>query len=423
MLSAEDLTVKKMMKPAIMTSLNKYVKNLKPTFVPQGKTRVPRVLILSASVGGGHTSAANAIEAALKQMSPNAIIKNADVLQFSNAAFRYIYRDGYWGVVHHAPHMLGFVYDMLDRRDHPYNVFGDRIKLLAGRFNLWPLIKLVKSEQWDIIVSTHFLPVEIVAWLKREKKLGIPQFAVITDFIPHRIWVNQPCERYFTAAPESADRLKHLGVPQNSVVVTGIPIHPRFATPRSQQHCLEELGLAADADRPTILQLAGDTGVGPIEKIYKAILSVPEPIQIALVTGRNNKAKETAEKIQAPGRHRVKIMGYTNNIHELMTASDIAVTKPGGLTSSEALACGLPVIIVEPVPGQESHNSDFLLEKGAAVKASCIDAVTEKISNLLREPEQLARMKENALLNAKPHAASKIARHILETIYNAILNK
>jgi processive 1,2-diacylglycerol beta-glucosyltransferase len=162
-----------------------------------------------------------------------------------------------------------------------------------------------------------------------------------------------------------------------------------------------------------ILQLAGGFGVGPIEQIYCTILSLERPMELIVVSGRNAELKARLERCPVPARHRAKVLGFTTEMHELMCAADIVVSKPGGLTTSEILASGAAMTIVNPIPGQESRNSDLLLENGAAVKANSTATLAYKLDLLLANPERLRKIKENATRISRPRAAFDIAESVL----------
>ena len=366
-----------------------------------------RILVLSASVGAGHMRAAQAVELALRQVAPQAEVKNLDILTLTNPAFRKVYGESYLDLVNKAPHVLGFFYDMMDKPRGPRSR-RDKLRLIVEKLNLSKFVDLLSDEKWDVVVNTHFLPAEIIASLRRDEQVSVPQITVTTDFETHRLWVNQPCDHYTTATEEGAAYLRHWGVPEHNISVTGIPIHPVFSKPKDRAQCLRSQGLVGD--RPIILQLAGGFGVGPIEQLYQGVLSISTPLEIVVVTGRNASAKEKLEQIQVPSRHRAKIMGFTEQIDELMAVADVVLSKPGGLTTSEVLARGAAMAIVNPIPGQESRNSDFLLENGAAVKINNIATLSMKLTPLLEDRKRLESLKSNAKRIAKPQAAFDVAR-------------
>ncbi|MGD0899484.1 MAG: glycosyltransferase [Thermoguttaceae bacterium] len=369
-----------------------------------------RILVLSAAVGAGHLRAAEAVEAALRLLAPDATVKNLDVLALTNAAFRRVYGRTYFDLVNNAPQILGYVYDLLDRPPSARRK-ADRLRLLVERLNLGRLSRLLKSETWDVIVNTHFLPAEIIAALRRKGDLDTPQFTVTTDFETHRLWVNPPCEHYFTATEEGAAYLRHWGVAADLITVTGIPIHPVFSEAKSTADCRRRLGLGDD--RPVILQLAGGFGLGPVEKLLRGVLSVARPLEVVVVSGRNEELRERLQQVEVPPRHRAKILGFTDQMDEWMAAADIVLSKPGGLTTSEVLARGAALVIANPIPGQETRNSDFLLENGAAIKMNNVATLPYKLTQLLDDPARLQRMKANARRLGRPRAAFDVASFAL----------
>jgi processive 1,2-diacylglycerol beta-glucosyltransferase len=370
-----------------------------------------RILILSASVGAGHLRAAQAVELALRQLAPDAHVQNADMLEFTNAAFRRVYGKFYLDLVNKAPYVLGYFYDLMDRPPSAQRK-TDRLRLAVEKLNLRRFISFMRSEPWDVVINTHFLPAEIIASLRSRGELTTPQFTVTTDFETHRLWVNQPCERYFTATGEGAAYLAHWGVPATTIEATGIPIHPLFSQPKSREECLARQQLVGD--RPIILQLAGGFGVGPISDIFRRLLDIELPLEIVAVAGRNEVLKEQLNQVQVPQRHRVKVLGFTDQIDELMTMADLVVTKPGGLTTSEVLARGAIMAIVNPIPGQESRNSDYLLENGAAIKINNIATLTFKLTALLADGPRLESLRANALRLGRPRAAFDIAQRAID---------
>lgn len=374
----------------------------------------PRVLILSASVGAGHLRAAEAVEAALRQTVPHAVVKNLDVLEMTNALFRRVYGKLYLDLVNKAPHVLGHFYDMLDQPSKSGQQRGDRFRLALEKLNLRSFIRFLQDERWDLVINTHFLPAEIIASLRKKGKVSLPQATVTTDFETHRLWVNQPCERYFTATPEGALYLEHWGVPKADVFPTGIPILPVFGEPKDRKVLLAKHSL--DGSRPILVQIGGGFGVGPIEKLFDAVLRLEKPIQLVSITGRNEKLKAKLELLPVPSRHRVKVIGFTKDIDEFMALADLVISKPGGLTTSETLARGAVMVIVNPIPGQESRNSDFLLESGAAIKVNNASALPYKIGQLLDDPARLRSLRDNVKRIARPRAAFDVVTKSLELI-------
>lgn len=357
--------------------------------------------------------AAEAVELALKQSHPDFHVVNVDVLTMTNALFRRIYGRFYLDLVNKAPHVLGYFYDLMDTPSR-LNKQGDQLRLVLEKLNLKTFEKFLKEESWDLVINTHFLPAEILAALRKKKLLDIPQVTATTDFETHRLWVNPPCEKYFTATEEGARYLQHWGVPADRTLPTGIPVHPVFAVKKDRGECLKKHGLAGD--RPILLQLAGGFGVGPIEKITEALLAVETPIDLVVVAGKNEAVRERLGKLKAPAKQRIKVIGFTKEIDELMLISDLVVTKPGGLTTSETLARGAIMVIVNPIPGQESRNSDYLLENGAAIKANNIGTLAFKVTKLLEDKSRMDQIRKNIRRIARPKAAFDVVEQSLAVL-------
>jgi processive 1,2-diacylglycerol beta-glucosyltransferase len=371
----------------------------------------PRILVMSASVGAGHLRAARAVEQALHEVAPDAAVRNVDVLELTNAAFRRIYGKAYLDLVNRAPHVLGYFYDILDQPGPAGGASSDRLRLAVEKMNLRPFIRFLEKETFDLVINTHFLPAEIIAHLRANGRLQVPHVTVTTDFETHRLWVNQPCEHYFTATEEGARYLHHWGIPARDTTVTGIPIDPVFSKPKDRAECLQRHGLTGD--RPIVLQLAGGFGVGPIERLYKSLLEIERPLEIVVIAGRNEAVKSQLQALPPSQRHRSHILGFTDKIDELMAVANLVVSKPGGLTTSETLARGATMVIVNPIPGQESRNSDYLLENGAAIKVNNLATLAYKVETLLNDSARLAYLSKNVARLARPRAAYDVAERSL----------
>jgi len=376
----------------------------------------PRILILSASVGAGHVRAGDALKLALERRLPDATILHIDVLKLTNTVFRKTYSDGYFELVKRTPLLVGKLYNMLDKPDQ--RGLGKNTRIMLQRTNFTKLTRLLR-EPWDLVVSTHFLPPELIAHLRAVKRnpLTFPQAIVVTDFDVHGLWINNPCEAYFVAIAESRDYLISLGINPDHVHVCGIPIDPVFAQSKNRSDCLRKHGFSDGI--PLVLQMAGGFGVGDIEQIYKSLQHIRMPIQICVVTGKNERAKKRLEAISENARHYHKIIGFTREVDELMAAADMVVTKPGGLTTSESLARGCPMLVVNPIPGQEERNSDFLLQNGCAIKPFHIETIGSELERLLSNPERLQKMKNAALRASHPDAAQKVAEACISMLAEA----
>ncbi|HEX8289706.1 MAG TPA: glycosyltransferase [Pyrinomonadaceae bacterium] len=370
-----------------------------------------KVLILSASVGAGHLRAAEALEKAFRQENAAEEIRNIDVLQYTNPLFRRLYGKAYIDMVGSMPEVLGWMYDSLDK---PWQ--NERRRLALDRLNTQPLIKLLKNYQPDIAVCTHFLPAEIISWLKAKGKITFPQAIVVTDFDVHAMWLCHHFEQYFVALEETRVHMEKLGIPEKKITVAGIPIDPIFAEHKDKTAMREKYNLAKD--KTTILVSAGGCGVGNVEHLLQALSDMKTPAQVLAMCGRNEELKTKLEKLSAQKLNNetvtFKPIGYTTAMDEYMSASDLIVGKPGGLTTSEALAKNLIFAVVNPIPGQEERNSDHLLEKGCAIKCNNLPTLGYKIDELVNDRARFETMKANVARFARPHAAREIVENLLK---------
>ena len=377
--------------------------------VKAGGAMLGRVLVLSASAGAGHLRAAEAVEKAIRARGLATDVQHLDVLRYTNKVFRHFYSKAYIDLVNKAPEVLGWLYDYLD--DPAKN---DPVRMAFDRLNANPFIRYLRRYQPDVAICTHFLPSGIISSLKDEGKVKVLNSVVVTDFDVHAMWLCRHAEQYFVALEETKVHLKALGVADPLITVSGIPIDPVFAVAKDRRAMRRKHGL--EEDRFTILVSAGGFGVGPVGHMMQALARLQHSARVVAVCGRNEALKaELSEAIQTfPKRSAVSftLMGFTTEMDELMTAADLFVGKPGGLTTSEAMAKGLPMVVINPIPGQEERNSDHLLEEGVAIRCNNLPALAFKIDTLLDTPGKLARMAENARALGKPEAAFTIVDRI-----------
>ncbi|OGW54662.1 MAG: UDP-N-acetylglucosamine--LPS N-acetylglucosamine transferase [Nitrospirae bacterium RBG_13_43_8] len=371
--------------------------------LPKQSRRTDSVMILSAASGAGHVRAAEALVSAFNTEGIHA--QHVEVLKYTTPFFRKVYADLYIELVNKRPEILGWVYDSLDR---PYRFQKRRLTL--DLLNTGPLIRLLKKENPSLAVCTHFLPAEIIVYLKKKRLVDIPVAITVTDFDAHAMWIYRDVDWYFVACEETRAYLQKLGIPAGSIFVTGVPIDPVFATEKSKSEARLHHGLKPELT--TILVSAGGFGVGPMESLILYLDEVHHPIQTVVICGKNQKLKERMENLRT--RHPLKVVGYTTEMDSYMAASDILLGKAGGLTSSEAFARGLVLVIVNPVPGQEERNSDHFLEEGVAIRCNNLPALSFKIDALLGDRERFKRMQQSAKKFGRPNAALEIASILLK---------
>jgi processive 1,2-diacylglycerol beta-glucosyltransferase len=369
----------------------------------------PKVLILSASAGAGHLRAAQAIERAFQETGAAQAVHNIDTLDFTNPLFRRLYSQAYIEMVNRMPEVLGWLYDRLDKQGR-----DDRLQRAFEKLNTGPFVKLLEDYQPDITVCTHFLPAEIISRLIEEGRLNCQQAIVVTDFDVHAQWLVHNYDRYFVAIDETRAHLQELGVPAEKVIVSGIPVDVEFARPKDKVAMRRKHDLRPEGTM--ILTSAGGFGVGRIEELMTSLLKLRHPAQVVAICGRNEELQVHLNVMaMALSPHTgltLKVVGYTTEMDEYMAAADLVVGKAGGLTTSEAMARGLPYVVVSPIPGQEERNSDHLLEEGAAIRCNNLPVLAYKIDSLLDDPARLASLRANAVRIGRPRAAFDIVARL-----------
>jgi processive 1,2-diacylglycerol beta-glucosyltransferase len=372
-------------------------------------SRKPRILILSASAGAGHVRAAEALMQDFQQhpaVQDGGHVEHWDTLTYTTRAFRHLYSRVYLRLVNKAPKLLGYVYE---KTDTPWENGATRA---IEKFNAGKFISALARFKPDILVCTHFTPAAIISQLFEEKKIAVRPSVVVTDLDCHAMWLVKNHQHYFVALPETAYYIQRLGIDPSRISVTGVPIDPIFRRPRRKHTACVDLGL--DPTAFTVLVSAGGFGVGPVAELIREIQQMKTPVQVVAIAGRSEKLKaqlqEIADTLAAnpANRHRLAVVGFTKKMDEYMAAADILISKPGGLTTSEAMARGLPMCIANPIPGQEERNSDHLLERGAAIRCNNLLALSFKLENLFGNPARLESMRMAARSFGHPEAGKVI---------------
>lgn len=376
------------------------------------KNKKKKVLIVSASAGAGHTISAIAINEALEELYGGELeITHIDVLNYTTAIMRKIYKDLYLYLAKSKPLIYGFVYKYTDKESYKSGI-NDWIHTRKFR-------KYLNKNKYDIIVTTHFLASNVIARMKKKYpgKLKTPMLCVLTDFGAHKVWLQAKSEYYIVPDKLNKEYFINKGVSGNHVYDYGIPVRTQFTKKKDRQKLRSKFGLSEDKN--TILLLSGGFGVGPIIEIIKNLEKVESPHETIVICGKNEKLLKDCQKIKDKLNYNLIPVGYTTEIDEYMKASDIVITKPGGLTIAEALACTLPIVIVNPIIGQEDKNADRLLEEGCAIKISYLSITYYYIDTLLKDKSKFTSLKENISKLAKPDSAYDIAK----LIYKEIINK
>ncbi len=363
--------------------------------------------------------AADALQKVLMNHPDVAVVEHWDMLKYTNRVFRHLYGRMYLDLVNKIPAVLGWMYDLSDT---PYQ--NDEVRIAFEKLNARKLIQALEQFAPDHIICTHFTPAAIVSWLNDRGKIAHRPSIVVTDFDSHAMWFVRNYEQYFVALPETKAYMERIGIAAEKVQVTGIPIDPVFELRKEKEASRRSRGLIED--RFTILVSAGGFGVGPVENLIRELLRIKHPVQIVAIAGKSEELKGKLDALAqslAQGETSLQpilhCVGFTTQMDEYMAAADILVGKSGGLTTSEALASGLPLCIVNPIPGQEERNSDHLLEAGAAIRCNNLPTLGWKLEQLISQPERLAKLQEGARSLGRPLAS----RHIVEALLGDFCSK
>jgi processive 1,2-diacylglycerol beta-glucosyltransferase len=365
-----------------------------------------RVLILAAGIGAGHNIAAGVLESCFQAAPEVDSVQKLDILESTNEIYRTLYDDGYFALVEAVPWLVGWGYDESDApfRLAPFVSLWDRINTTATA-------KAIKAFRPDIIVCTHFLPTRLVSLMLTRGVLEARLAVVTTDYDFQGLWLSSPFNHIFVARDETKAHMAAIGVPADRITVSGIPVRPGLGDAVDREAVLTRYGLRQD--RPTLLISAGAAGGPYTQTIVQQTLRMRNDFQAVVVCGRNDQLKSQIEGLVAFSRDRYRVLGYTNDMPDLIRTATLFIGKPGGLSSSECMAAGLPMVLIHPIPGQEVRNSDFLLEEGAAVRCNYETTVGYKIDQLLADPNRITRMAESARRIGRPEAGPLITSAVL----------
>ena len=361
-----------------------------------------RVLILSAGVGAGHNSAAAAVQQACAARADIDEVQVLDVLQVSSVLYRTLLDKGYFVLVEDLPWLVEWGYDINDRP------FRRRVPVDPWtRVNALPVIDAIKRFRPTAIVCTHFLPAQLLASLLLRGVIDARTAVVMTDYDFQGLWLTGAFHAFFLAREEAKVELMALGLPTDRVAATGIPIATQLNVAPARD--------ARDANEPPMLLIsAGASGGDYAVSVVRQTMHMRSSFTATVVCGRNNALRKRIEQLVAPAGDRYRVLGFTAEMPQLLHRADLFVGKPGGLAASECMAAGLPMVLVNPIPGQEVRNGDYLMEQGAAVRCNTPATIGWKIDEVLREPGRLQRMQAAARRTGRPNAAADVLTGLLD---------
>jgi len=347
-----------------------------------------KILILSAATGGGHLRASHAIETYIMENSSGNEVAVVDALKSINSVLDKTVCDGYHFLATKTPKVFGQLY----RKTNEESLLSNLVTRFSSVFSQ-KLIPLIKEQNPDVIISTHPFATEMVSHLKGKGIVTAPLICLMTDYGPHRAWIADHVDAYIVSNEDMIPEMQAMGVKTERIYPFGIPVGDVFFTKGDKPALLKKFEM--DTAMPTILIMAGSFGVTNIMNIYKEIIKLPTEFQIIVITGRNQKLYEAFTSVIEHSPKKTKLVYFTDEVENYMHASDLIITKPGGLTVSEALACSIPLAVFDAIPGQEEDNANFLLTHDMAVKLEKDIDPGETIQTLLEDSKRLEEMRNS----------------------------
>lgn len=373
-----------------------------------------KVLIFYGAYGGGHLSAAKSIKNYLEKHYPDCEVKMLDCVEYINKYLNKLSTTAYKEMAKKAPWMWKIVYNNSDHGALS-KISTTSNKLMSRKLN-----NILQEFEPDLVISTHPFSNQMCTNLKKKKLINCKIATILTDMAPHSQWTvdSEYIDYFFVSNNEIKEALIDEGIANFKIFVTGIPLSERFHENFNDAEIYNEFNL--DPNKTTILFFAGgEFGLGRKRTflIFRALIRLFKKFQIVAISGKNKKMNEKFNHlVEAYGvADRVKVLDYTNKVPELMHISNIVITKPGGLTTTESLASNLPIVIINPIPGQEEENADFLVRNGVAIWIKKEDNIARVLKNLYRHPEKIDEMKKNIPNLAKPDSTKNICEILMNT--------
>ncbi|WP_066073764.1 MGDG synthase family glycosyltransferase [Neobacillus soli] len=367
-----------------------------------------KYLILSATFGEGHKQVANAISETVDYMLADAEPITIDVMEWIHPYLypisHYLYKKG----INKFPQLYSFFY----RKTRVRSSFSVKLNSLF-LLGMQSMLKIIQEIKPKVVVSTYPFAAGIISKLKEQGLIDIPAVTIITDYTDHSYWIYPYTDQYVVGSTQVRDRLISLGVKEYKIKYTGIPVRKIFMEALPRELLIEKYRIKPNIF--TILIMGGGDGFfGKGLSTFRALELITTPIQLIIVCGRNKKLKKQLECELKDSKHDVRIMGYCENIHELMAISDLMISKPGGVTTSEALAMELPLLIYHSLPGQEEDNAEYLFSSGYAFVAKSEKDLIEQVENLVKDSAPLKLMKQRIKKHQSKTSSSEALRVIVK---------
>lgn len=368
------------------------------------RRKLMNILLLSVAVGGGHLKAAQAIGDAIMQRYSCSKILTIDTLRYINPIIDTLVVGGYLNAVRATPSIYGKLYELSETGDNLSDItrvvnraLSTKIESLVGEFSP------------SLVICTHPFPLQMVSTIKRKGKTKVPLVAVLTDYAIHSFWIHEHVDAYVVANNYLKQDMMERGVPGEIIYPYGIPVSDEFFEQKDRNLLRKELGLY---DMKTVLIMGGSLGYGKIVQVFASLLKSRRDIQLVAICGYNEKLKKQLEQCSISSARPVRIIGYTGKVADYMSAADLLITKPGGITVSEALVKRIPILLLSPIPGQEEKNANFLVNIGAAARIHSGENVESVLKLILDNDLRINGMKLMQKSVAKPDACHDILKLI-----------
>lgn len=372
-----------------------------------GVNVMKKALLLTASAGGGHNSAAKAVKDELDKLGVETIV--VDALKFTSPVLDKMVSNGYEASAKYIPQTYGSIYKISGGKSKR------NLDVLVRQVMGKKILQLVQAKKPDAIVCTHPFPTMALMKYKEQGTLNIPVVSILTDYTAHPAYIQASADAFVIGDEDVEYILKGAGIPSEKIYPYGIPVSDNFLNTDRVDTVKQSLAIE---DKFTVLLMGGSFGAGNIKESLIELLSSRYDFQVIVVTGRDMMLKEKLEKLisEMNTEKTVRILGFTKDMAELLILGDVLVTKPGGLTTTEAILKGIPMIVPFYIPGQEAENVDFLLNNGLALKTSRNYSLKTLVEILIENPDRRQEMVDRMMKRRKVSSAANTAKLVIELI-------
>ena len=370
-----------------------------------------KALILTISTGQGHHATGQAISKYFESLGVTC--ETLDAYEYIEPLLKGLVSRGYLISTKYMPKIASKAYDIAVKKSKPVPDYS--VSKLTNTFMAKELLGFLEEYRPDVVICTHVLSSTMMSLLKERKEWKKLVVGVVTDFTLHPLWEEASYIDYYVTPSELLEyQMRHKGLDVEKMLPFGIPIRPEFSECMDQKEARRSLGL--DEDKPTVLLMSGSMGYGKIDRSLQRIDQLPLDFQIMVVCGNNKKMFKKINRMKDEMKKDARVYGYVNNVYMMMDAADCIITKPGGITSSEALAKGLPMIMANPIPGHEQRNAEFMLNNGLALYATKSFPVDEALFSLFKHPERVQDLRHTIALYGKKNASRSLCEFLVEQV-------